>query len=72
MLGVTLKLSIDGKTLPAADIHGPFTPASGSGLDYEEFSGTLVAGSTHTYVITATDAMGNVTISTGQFTVRKT
>lgn len=70
-LGVTLKLSIDGRTLPAADIRGPFTPASGTGLNYEGVLGTLTRGSTHTFVITATDAMGNVTIKSGQFTVPK-
>ena len=61
------QLSIDGTTLPKSSIYGPYTATSG--VNYVGVFGTLTAGSTHTYVITATDKLGNTSTLSGSFTV---
>ena len=60
-------LSIDGKALSRSSIYGPY--AAASGVNYVGVFGTLAAGSTHSYTITATDKLGNTSTKTGQFTL---
>ena len=60
------QLSIDGTALSQSDISGPYTAASG--VNYVGIVGTLSAGP-HTYVITATDKLGNAITQNGSFTV---
>ncbi len=57
-------VAIDGKT--ASSIGGPY--AASSGVNYSAPLGTLAAG-THTYTITATDKLGNVSTLDGSFTL---
>jgi Tol biopolymer transport system component len=60
--GVSLKLDNVG----VSKIYGPY--AAAKGLDYSGKFGTLSAGS-HTYLISATDTVGNTSTATGTFTV---
>ncbi len=60
----SVALTIDGN--PAAKIYGPY--AAASGFNYSGVMGTQPAG-THTYVITATDKLGNVSTYNGNFTL---
>ena len=48
-------------------IYGPY--AAPSGVNYAGVFGTLPAGSSHTYLITATDKLGNSSQLSGSFTV---
>jgi len=58
----SVALTID--TLPAAKINGPYKAASGQ--NYSGVMGSLQAGG-HSYVITATDKLGNVSTFSGTF-----
>jgi subtilase family serine protease len=57
-------LAIDGTNVPS--IAGPFTAASG--VNFSAALGSLAAGD-HAYTITATDLAGNVSTSSGTFTL---
>jgi hypothetical protein len=57
-------LTVDGTNV--SQVNGPY--AAASGVNFSGLFGTLAAGN-HTYVITATDKLGNASTSSGQFTV---
>ena len=61
------RLTIDGASV--SKVYGPY--AAASGVNFSGQFGTLAAGN-HTYVITATDKLGNASTSSGQFTVAGT
>jgi hypothetical protein len=61
------QLSLDGQSLGQNAVYGPY--AAASGVNYAGVFGALAAGSTHNYVITATDTLGNATTKSGRFTV---
>ena len=63
--GSTLK--VDGAAV--SKVYGPY--AAASGVNFSGQFGTLAAGN-HTYVITATDKLGNSSTYSGQFTVAGT
>ena len=60
------QLAIDGHALSQSAIKGP--TAAASGVNYAATLGVLKAG-VHTYVITATDKLGNAATLTGKITV---
>ncbi len=60
----SVALTID--TFPASKIYGPY--AAASGFNYSGVMGSLGVGG-HNYVITATDKAGNVSTSSGTFTL---
>ena len=57
-------LKIDGNTI--SNVGGPY--AAASGVNFSASYGTLAAGS-HSYIITATDKLGNVSTLNGKFTL---
>jgi hypothetical protein len=57
-------LKIDGKAV--SNVNGPY--AAASGVNFSASYGSLAAGN-HTYTITATDKAGNVSSSSGSFTL---
>ena len=61
------QLVFDGKSLPQSSIYGPY--AASSGVTYAGVFGKLAPGSTHTYLIAATDKLGHTAQESGQFTV---
>ena len=64
------QLSIDGTALSPSKISGPY--AAASGVNYVGIFGTTLSAGPHTYVITATDKLGNVSTLDGSFTVAAT
>ena len=64
------QLSIDGNALSPSQISGPYPAASG--VNYVGIFGTTLSAGPHTYVITATDTLGNVSTLDGSFTVTAT
>ena len=61
------QLSIDGNAVRKSALFGPY--AASSGKNFAWVFGSLAAGSTHTYVITATSELDYSTQLSGTFTV---
>ena len=60
------QVSIDGQTLAQSAIYGPY--AAAAGVNFAGMFGTLSAG-VHSYLITATDLLGNTSTQSGTIVV---